>query len=79
MEKLMREHMTVAPISSHGGRVWVRLSAQIYNTRNDYLAFLDMIDEILEKRQFLTDASANVLVKTWVDPTVDHVIAQPDK
>jgi isopenicillin-N epimerase len=33
---LMRDHGVVAPIYLFGGRLWLRISAQIYNTRSDY-------------------------------------------
>ena len=36
--KLLREHNIEVPIHAIGGRLWVRISAQVYNEMSDYEA-----------------------------------------
>jgi hypothetical protein len=57
-DRLLRRSIVI-PVASQGGRIWVRFSAQIYNTRNEYLTLLDVVDDIIARKEYETDATAN--------------------
>jgi isopenicillin-N epimerase len=50
-QSLAREHKIIAPVYSFAGKVWLRVSAQIYNEADDYrrcmLSCLDLRDRLL--------------------------------
>jgi isopenicillin-N epimerase len=41
--RLQAEHGVVVPVTSHGGRPWLRVSAQLYNTLQDYERLADAL------------------------------------
>ena len=43
---LLAEGKIEVPVNFWEGRLWVRISAQIYNTRDDYQALRDFISEL---------------------------------
>jgi isopenicillin-N epimerase len=45
--RLLHEHRVVVPVTDHGGWRWLRLSAQLYNTRADYERLADVIGELV--------------------------------
>lgn len=47
-EQILRHH-TVAPGYPHGGKWWVRLSAQVYNDLSDFEAVAKVLKEVCEK------------------------------
>jgi hypothetical protein len=50
---LLRDHKVVLPVMSHGGRVWCRFSANIYNSKQEYVALMDLIDSIVQKKEYV--------------------------
>jgi isopenicillin-N epimerase len=41
--RLLDEHGVVVPVTNHGGWRWLRLSAQLYNTLEDYERLADAL------------------------------------
>jgi selenocysteine lyase/cysteine desulfurase len=46
--RLLEEYGVVVPVTSHGGWQWLRVSAQLYNTLEDYERLADAL--IRERR-----------------------------
>ena len=45
-DRLWKKHRIEVPITPHEGRLWMRISAQIYNTLDDYRALLSALGSI---------------------------------
>jgi isopenicillin-N epimerase len=46
-DRLLDRHRIEVPIIAHGGRLWVRISAQIYNELADYRRLAEALREEL--------------------------------
>jgi isopenicillin-N epimerase len=49
LERLMTQHDVVAAFFVYDGKLYLRLSAQVYNTKEDYIRLADVIDQLREQ------------------------------